>query len=1332
MRGVYIHGKVEDQEVIFTVDTGACATILSKRVIDRMSEDTRPQIAGSKRKSFSGPAGGPFEVFGVVEVTMSLGEISFRKKLPVADLLDDCLLGADILLGLEEGPFDLLLTENRLVWNGVTIPVLQIGSQSCGRVTCAETFVVPGNCEVVLPVNAQSNGQVKLRQEVMIEPDESFLQNHQLLVASALVDLQNGEMMRVMNPHSTDVTLHKGEVIGRMGYFDSVVHVLDSEQSSTINCNEAKGDSSGKISRINQNDNKIPEHLIELYDRTIANKDVSDELKLQVANLLIEFQDVFSKDENDLGHTNLAEHRIETGDARPIKQAPRRVPLAFQGRDKEALDKMLARGTIRKSTSPWASPIVLVAKKDGSVRVCVDYRKVNEVTKKDAFPLPRVSDCLDTVAGAGYFSTLDLTAGYNQVPVAAEDIPKTAFVTKHGLFESPFLPFGLSNGPATFQRVMELALQGLQWNSCLIYLDDVIIFGSTVEQHFNRLRQVLTRLRQANLKLKPDKCHILQDEVLFLGHTVSKHGVQPSPINVEKILAWAVPTSTKEVRQFLGMATYYRRFIQNFAKIAAPLSELTSKNVEFHWGEESQQAFDRLKSALVGPEVMAYPLNDGEFILDTDACDNAIGAVLSQIQNGSEKVVAYASRTMSKCERNYCVTDKELLAVKHFIEYFRHYLLGKHFVVRSDHQALKWLFSLREPKGRVARWLEILAGYDFEIEYRPGKRHGNADAMSRCPNPHDCHCMVSDDSLKCGPCQKCLKKSEEMYSMWLDKHNKINRAVQMRQSMFSVFCLWVMSILVIVVGTVNKLWDAIENCIPMMQSKSDTLDALQDDGRLWPKLKSTYRKVKGYIYSFSKLSQLKIRQVQIENQLLQGFTKKQLQENQQNDPNLSHIYKWVKDGKRPVSGEVCCMSPEVRHYWNYWNTLEYVDGLLFKKFNKHDGTGVYYQFLVPKQMRDQVLFQMHNSILSGHLGRKKTKQKLLQRFYWFQVGEDVKLWVTKCDICQQMKSSTKKPRAPLGNMTSGAPLDRLCIDVLGPFPLTPRKNRYILVITDSFSKWVEIHPIPDETASTCARILLNEVICRYGCPLDLHSDQGRNFQSNIFKELCEMLEIRKTRSSPRNPKSNGQPERFNRSLLPMIRSYLKGQQKEWDLHLGCLAGAYRMTPHESTTLTPNMLMLGREVRMPYEVILNNTTSQREPITSYGEYVSQLRSKLNKSHEVARKHLQNTAVKQKKRYDAKCVVNKYQQGDLVWLLNEIREVDVCSKLQPAYIGPFVISKVLSVFDCEVVINAAGKTKVIHHDKLKPYKGDNPPNWVRVQSKKLSKQGSKVTTIQQNVN
>ena len=291
--------------------------------------------------------------------------------------------------------------------------------------------------------------------------------------------------------------------------------------------------------------------------------------------LLQAYGDIFAEDDTDLGRTKRVNHKIDTGTSAPIRHHPRRIPFAKREQARELLEKMLKRDVVEPSTSPWSSPIVLVTKKDGSIRFCVDFRRLNEITRKDAYPLPRVDDTLDTLAGSRWFSTLDLLSGYWQVEMDKGDREKTAFITQEGLYQFKVMPFGLTNAPATFQRLMDAVLAGLQWKSCLVYLDDVIIVGRTFEEHLNHLGEIFDRLRQAGLKLKVTKCSLFQEKVCYLGHIVSSKGVATDPSKTKKVADWPVPTTPKEVQQFLGFANYYRRFVKDFATIARPLHRLT-------------------------------------------------------------------------------------------------------------------------------------------------------------------------------------------------------------------------------------------------------------------------------------------------------------------------------------------------------------------------------------------------------------------------------------------------------------------------------------------------------------------------------------------------------------------------------------------------------------------------------------------------------------------------------------------------------------------------------------------------------------------------------------
>ncbi|CAN2387827.1 Reverse transcriptase (RNA-dependent DNA polymerase), partial [Pristimantis euphronides] len=356
---------------------------------------------------------------------------------------------------------------------------------------------------------------------------------------------------------------------------------------------------------------------------------------------------------------------------------------------------------IRESQSPWAAPVVLVRKKDGSLRFCVDYRKLNASTVRDAYPLPRIEESLSALGRAKYFSTLDLASGYWQVPLAEKDKAKTAFILPMGLYEFNRMPFGLSNAPGTFQRLMEHCLGDLNFESVLIYLDDVVVFGETFEDHLQRLRQVLQRLRDHGLKIKPKKCQLFRRRIEYLGHVITPEGVQPAVSKIEAIQEWPQPRTLREVRAFLGLAGYYRRFIPKFAHRVGPLNELMRgtaggpKNRPIQWGSRQEEAFKDVKAALTNAPTLAYARFDTPFLLHTDGSLYGLGAVLSQVQNGRERVIAYGSRSLRESERNpenYSSFKLELLAlVWAMTERFSEYLAGAEVEVLTDNNPLAHL-----------------------------------------------------------------------------------------------------------------------------------------------------------------------------------------------------------------------------------------------------------------------------------------------------------------------------------------------------------------------------------------------------------------------------------------------------------------------------------------------------------------------------------------------------------------------------------------------------------------------------------------------------------------
>jgi hypothetical protein len=432
---------------------------------------------------------------------------------------------------------------------------------------------------------------------------------------------------------------------------------------------------------------------------------------------------------------------------------------------------MLEDGVIQPSQSPWNFPILIVPKKLDAAgkrkwRICVDFRKLNDVTIGDSFPIPNIQDILDKLGRDRYISALDCASGYWQVPLAEEDRAKTAFSTATSHLEFLRMPFGLKSAPSTFQRLMNNVLMGLIGTRCFVYLDDVIIFGENLEEHHTRLREVFEKLRQYNLKIEPDKCEFLKTELTYLGHVVTGEGVKPDPQKIQAICEFPIPKNKTEVKSFLGLAGYYRKFIPHFSKIAKPLNDLQKKDQMWKWETEQIQSFQQLKEALTQEPVLQYPDFTKPFVLTTDASGFAVGAILSQGKVGQDQPIAYASRTLGPSEQNYSTIEKELTAIVWSCKHFRPYLLGRTFTIVTDHKPLTWMFNMKDTSSKLFRWRLLLEEYDFNIEYKAGKRNVNADALSR--NPIAMTVMITSK-------EKQIKILNEMHECPIGGHQGVQR-----------------------------------------------------------------------------------------------------------------------------------------------------------------------------------------------------------------------------------------------------------------------------------------------------------------------------------------------------------------------------------------------------------------------------------------------------------------------------------------------------------------------------------------------------------------------------
>ncbi|MCP4454434.1 MAG: hypothetical protein GY809_23505, partial [Planctomycetes bacterium] len=433
---------------------------------------------------------------------------------------------------------------------------------------------------------------------------------------------------------------------------------------------------------------RMPEVMRDMYND--SKKELNSKQRARLRKILMNRREAFSL-EGELGEVDVVRHKIDTGDCQGVRDACRRHPLNKVQEIEDHVEEQEKLGVVTDTQSDWAANPVMVNKKTGDRRFCVDYRRLNEKTVPDAYPLPRIDETLDHLRGAVYFCVMDAQSGFWQILIDEKDQDKTAFYSRNGLKKYTRMPFGLRNAPATFQRAMEVILRGLQWKLCMVYVDDVIVFGRTIEETMDRMEVVLDRLIQHGMKLKPKKCQLFKKEIHYLGHVISGAGVSMDEAKCKEIDDWPVPKCRTELRSFLGLCCYYRSYVPKYAKIAKTMNRLLEDAVDYIWGKYQQEAFERLKSYLSGTSLLAYADPNKPYILDTDASGYAVGAVLSQLdEQGRERVVEYYSKTLSKEETRYCVTRKELLAVILSLKHFRPYLYAANTTVRTDHAALKW------------------------------------------------------------------------------------------------------------------------------------------------------------------------------------------------------------------------------------------------------------------------------------------------------------------------------------------------------------------------------------------------------------------------------------------------------------------------------------------------------------------------------------------------------------------------------------------------------------------------------------------------------------------
>ena len=1193
---IYINVQVNKKRHSAIVDTGSAVTIINQHLLKKINHKGLTLT----NKSHQSANSTSIDIIGEIQLEI---QIQGHKTTIVADVAKN--LVTDLLLGND------WIGRNNVIIDSPQQQIL-VTDGHC-RILATAAFIRPSyrqlpvllTNEITLPAYSEKCIEITISSDANIITDALFEPNSnlhpkQILLTNALIAIQNNKsQVMIINANDRQRTLSRNTNLGNItiqpeGYSCLILPMTSAKQAypssnsklersqrneprAVCSC-EAMPRRRGKVrlsdlacgkSERERHDhpcyvckesfltrNDLYRHLREeCYPKDMRNQIDKLTEHIEEPDQRQRLQTILWKHGKlfDLRQPSVVDDTvqgaIETGTHPPIHTPPYRVSYKDEQVQRDEIDKLLRQGVIEESTSPWSSPIVLVRKKDGSVRFCVDFRKLNNVTVKDAFPIPRIDDMFDHLSEAQCYTTIDFKSGYFQVALDPKDRSKTAFSTRDQHYQFTVLPQGVTNGPPAFQRIVSGILGPTRWRHSLAYLDDVIIYSQTFNEHLVHLEDILNRLNIANFRLNVEKCHIAVKSINYLGHHIEAGTIRPNSDNIRALWETPRPTTAKEAFRFVKAAEYYRKFIPKFSLIAQPLHSYApttteqrtkkSQSARIELSDEAIHAFEELKRILTHDLILNIPDKQLPFKIQTDASKAGVGAVLMQTYPNGDLPIAYISKKFSSTQMNWPATEQECYAIIYAIEKWHKYLDGRPFVIETDHKPLLPFNMKQQLNSKCERWRLRLQQYQFTIRYIKGKHNTMADYLSR--SPVDDAFSDEDDY---GPTKSQATQTEERITASL------------------------------VTSVVTRAKGK--------QQQQDKRNESPGDFRSCEKQPSERNVVQRSDHSCATQTQLENDHT-IDNQIV-PFTYEKLKELQHEDEQVKQIM------------------ANIEKHDDYFIQ----DDLLMKKSSPP------VPFVPRGRIRADIIKIYHDTPANGaHFGRNKTIEKIQRRYFWPKMIVDIRNHLKTCLPCLQNNHQRQKPPGFLKPIKPPEGIwQLLTMDFHGPItPSTKNGNKYIIALTDALSKFVITKAVRDCTAATAAHFLVDEVILKYGTPKSILTDNGTHFTASMMTELFKRIGVTHLYSTPYHPMTNGQVERYNATMDAKIAALSNDKRTNWDEQLPFVTFNYNTSIHTTTGQIPFEMIYGRAPVLPFDQQrpLVNLIEDPKHVDKLKQYLAELTS-----------------------------------------------------------------------------------------------------------------------------